>query len=339
MSDAERAVERVAQLRQVRRYTEAERTARDALVGDPQDADLLLELSAVLLSLDRPAEGLAAAEAAAAAEPENERAHRLRGLHLSRLGRHPEAVRAGYQSVTLAPDEPYAALGYATVLRKSGRLADALATAQRAAELSPTLVDAHLILAEVHDALGHRAAARASYQEILRLEPDHAVARHDLAVQDLRGHRAGAALRGLLDAGALDPTIDVLVANVGAVLWRVAYFLRLGMIGATVAVLASAGSGPAAVRVVTALVLLAAVGAGVVARRRLPSAAPSALVAALRAEVLLALSYLVLAAGFGIFVLVLVTGLGGLAVLNWAVAIVAMLLGVGANLVRRARRP
>lgn len=289
------------------------------------------------MSLDRPADGLAAAEAAAAAEPENERAHRLRGLHLSRLGRHPEAVRAGYQSVILAPDEPYAALGCATVLKRSGRLADALATARRAVELCPTVVDAHLIQAEVHDALGHRAAARAAYQEVLRLEPDHALARHDLAVHDLRVHRAGAALRGLLDAGAMDPTIDVLVGNVGAVMWRVAYWLRLGMIGATVAVLASIGFGPVAVRVVAAVVLVAAVGAGVVTHRRLPAAAPSALVAALRADVLLVLTYLVLVAGFGVFVLVLVTGLGGLAVLNWAVVIAAMLLGVVANLVRRAR--
>jgi tetratricopeptide (TPR) repeat protein len=338
VSEAERAVERVAALRRIGRCPEAERSARDALAGRPQHAGLLRELSATLLSLDRPADGLAAAEAAAAAEPENERAHLLRALHLSALGRHPEAVWAGYQAVTLAPEEPYAALGYATVLRAAGRLADALATARRAVELSPTLVDAHLILARVHDTLGHSAAARAAYEEVLRLEPDHALARHDLAVQDLRGNRAGAALRGLLDAGALDPTIDVLVRNVGAVLWRVASWVRAGLIVATIAVLASIETGPAAVRTVAAVVLVAAVVAGVVARRRLPASAPPALLAALRADVLLVLTYLVSTAGLGVLVLVLVTGRGELAALNWPVVIALVLLAVLVSLVRRARR-
>jgi hypothetical protein len=50
------------------------------------------------------------------------------------------------------------------------------------------------------------------------------------------------------------------------------------------------------------------------------------------------LTYLVSTAGLGVLVLVLVSGRGELAALNWPVVIALVLLAVLVSLVRRARR-
>ena len=53
------------------------------------------------------------------------------------MDRHAEAVAAGYRCVQLAPNDPFAATGYARVLQRAGRLADAQQVARRVVELAP----------------------------------------------------------------------------------------------------------------------------------------------------------------------------------------------------------
>jgi tetratricopeptide (TPR) repeat protein len=340
VTGAEAAAERVDHLRRLNRLDDAEREARAALAAEPEDQALLCALAIVLLDAKRYPEGLAAAEAAAAAAPDREHPHRLRGLLLSRLGRHPEALHAGYHAVSLAPDNVNAALGYATVLRAAGRLPDALQVARRAVSLDPNFADSHLVVADISDSLGHRAAARAAYQEVLRLEPDHALARHDLAVHDLRAGRTGNALRGLVDAGAMDPTIAPLVSNMAAVLWTLTSRLRVGLIIATLATLVTLGeNSPAAARVIAALVVLATGGAGWWTLKDIPPHSRQALRAALRSDVWLSLTCLLLAAGLGIYLMIPITGHAYLAAFSWlilaALAVLTLLVRVGRRLRRR----
>ena len=128
------AIERIDNLRALRRFGDAEHLIRTALATEPQDALLLWRLSAVLLGTERVAEGLHAAKAAVAADSQDPDAHRLHALLLTASNRHQEATHAGYAAVTLAPQHAHTVTVYAHVLRCAGRSADAAAVARRAVE-------------------------------------------------------------------------------------------------------------------------------------------------------------------------------------------------------------
>jgi hypothetical protein len=121
------AIERIDNLRALRRFGDAEHLIRTALATEPQDALLLWRLSAVLLGTERVAEGLQAAKAALAADPQDPDAHRLHALLLTASNRHQEATHAGYAAVTLAPQHAHTVTVYAHVLRCAGRSAAAVA--------------------------------------------------------------------------------------------------------------------------------------------------------------------------------------------------------------------
>ncbi|MHA6785869.1 tetratricopeptide repeat protein [Pseudonocardia saturnea] len=334
---------RVAQLRTLRRYDDAEREARRGLAAEPGDADLLMELAAVLLAQRRGADGLAVADAALAAAPQAERAHRIRAALLAQLGRHAEALQSGYTAVSLAPEEPWAALGYATVLQQAGRLDDAHQVALRAVSLAPEEPAVHLRLADIASDRGDSGTARAAYQETLRLDPDNAAARHDLAVLDLSGRRPGRALRGLVEAGRLDPSIPVVLGNVGAVLWRLSWRVRVFLFVATLLVVGTTGetdpTQPSVrARVCGVLVLLAAAGIGWWAARDLPSQAVPVVRAALRADRPLTITFWALGLCLLVYAAVAVTG-----VVLFASAVVLVLgllavLAVGVGLFRKRHR-
>ena len=90
--------------------------------------------------------------------------------------------------------------------------------------------------------LGDRATARRAYAETLRLNPEHAAARHDLAVLDARAHRPGRALAGLVAAGRLDPTLPEVLRTVTAVCWQLSWRIRmLFFVGTLVTIGATGG--------------------------------------------------------------------------------------------------
>jgi tetratricopeptide (TPR) repeat protein len=334
--------QRVEHLRELGRLDEAEREARAGLAEEPQDAALLAALAAVLLGAQRHAEGLAAADAAAAAAPQDERVHRLRALLLSGLGRHREALLAGYAAVSLAPDEPYAATGYARVLQGAGRLADAAQVAHRVVALAPNAAGSHYLLADITSDLGDRRTARAAYTEALRLDPQHAAARHDLAVLDARAHRPARALKGLIEAGAMDPSMPQVLQTVTAVLWQLSWRLRIWLIVATLVALGTGAregaSGPA--RLVAMVILVASAGLAWWTVRDLPARTRPVVAAALRTDGPLRFTYLATTACIAVYVVIAATGLGVLAGLVWLVLALLGWLTLVVRIVRsrRARR-
>lgn len=338
---------RVSQLRVLGRLDDAERAARTGLAAEPQDAALLVELSAVLLDAGRPADGLPAADAAVALAPEAERAHRLRALLLARLGRHVEATHAAYASVSLAPEEPYAALAYATVLQQAGRLDDAMSVARRAVELAPEEASAHLRLADIasdRDRPGDRDLARRAYAETLRLDPTNAAARHDLAVLDLHTRHTGQALRGLVEAGGMDPSIPVVLGNVAAVLWRLSWRMRILMLIGAFVVLATSSGSPdpsvptGAARIAAALVFAAAAFLAWRSSRDLPPNTGTVVRAALRRDRPLAFTYVALVLCGGVYLAVVVSGVAQVALVAWVVLLLLALVAVVVGLFRRFRR-
>ena len=59
--------------------------------------------------------------------------------------------------------------------------------------------------------------ARRAYEETLRLAPDHAMARNNLAVLELRRGRIGQGMRGVADALRLAPAMSAARANIDVV--------------------------------------------------------------------------------------------------------------------------
>jgi tetratricopeptide (TPR) repeat protein len=332
--------ERAEHLRMIGRLADAEHAARTALAEDPQDARHLGTLSAVLLSAQRHEEGLAVADAAVGAAPEDERAHRLRALHLMALDRSAEAVQAGYACVTLLPDEPAAASCYARALQAAGRTGDALRVAHRVVALAPNSAGSHLLLADIASDLPDprsRATARSAYEETLRLDPENALARHDLAVLDARGHRPARALRGLIDAGRMDPGEPAILPTVAAVVWQLSWRLRIWLIVATLGTLI-AGDTPAGARIAGGVVLLASALLAWWTGRDLPRRTLPVVRAAVRTDRPLAVTCLALAYCLLIYVVIVVTGSGWLGATVWVVLVGLGWLALVIRLVRRRRR-
>jgi tetratricopeptide (TPR) repeat protein len=331
------AARRAEHLRLVGRLAEAEDVARAALAQSPQDPALLNALAGVLYAAGRHGEGLEAADALVAAWPEGESGHRLRSMHLLLLGRHDEAVLAGYACVTLRPDDAAAAGCYASALQAAGRLADALQVAQRVVRLDPTAASSHLLLADIASGLRDprsRDIARSAYEQALGLDPDNAVARHDLAVLDSRSHRPACALAGLVDAGRMDPALPDVLCTVAAVLWQLSWHLRMFLLVATL-VMFGVGTSPTGARIAAALTLAGAAGLTWWAGRDLPRGTLPVARAALRTDRPLAATWLTLATCLLVQGAVLVTGLGLLAALTW---LVLGALGALALVVRLRRR-
>lgn len=288
------AAERAGYFNTLKRYPDAERVARDALAQTPEHPRLLLELAVALWGADRAEEALDVCQAAIAAAPEEERGYRVHALVLLKLGRHDEAIEAASVAVRLAPHGPYPADTMSLVLYRAGHLRPAYAEARRHITLDPHNPDGHCRVGAILTDVKDYALARQAYQEALRLNPEHALARNNLARVELLTGRTAKALRGFLDSGRADPTLPV-VRQVAAVLWRLSRRLRLWMFASGFAMLFGAipwrQPGPA-IRVVAAVELLVV---GLVAwhgRRALPDGAGRAARAALRSDFVLAVVYL-----------------------------------------------
>ena len=324
-SEVEQAVLRSSHLRQLDRLDDAEQVVRTALASQPHDATLLAELASVLLRANRYTEGLQVSSALIAAAPDSERGHRLYALMLSYLDRHAEAMPAAFVAVQLNPNEPLVALCYAIVLKRAGRLVEAEQTARKAIELDPSSADSHFQLADVLSERGQWDGARAAYLETLRLQPGHATARHDLAVLDVNTHRLTPALRGLIDAGALDPKLSQVLRNVRTLLWQLAWRLRIGLLIVTFTTMLICAAGPPGLaRTAATVVLLLGVAAGWWYVRRLPGQTATVAKEALRGDLPLALTGFSLAVCTALYLVVLVTGS-----VRYLVLVYPVLIGLG----------
>jgi tetratricopeptide (TPR) repeat protein len=336
------ALERAENLRLLGRLDDAERTLRDALAATPDDPDLLGALGWVLYTADRPAEGLAAAEAALGRAPQHGDFHRLRAALLSELNRHAEAVQASSTAVSLAPQDPATARAHARVLSRAGRLREAADAARHAVALAPESAAAHFTLADISDDLGDRRTARRAYEEALRLDPQNAVARHDLAVLDANTRHPVRALRGLVEAGMLDPTLPIVIRTITAVLWKLSWRLRMLFVVATIACVAASGPRPdeptwsARIAAAVALLVIGLLAWWTV--RSLPGRTRPAALAALRTDRPLRVTYLAITVCGLLILAVAVTGLGVFAGLVWLTLGLLGVLALVVRVVRRVRR-
>jgi tetratricopeptide (TPR) repeat protein len=334
-------LERIDDLRAIGRSSEAEALLRTALLEEPQDSQLLWRLAAVLLVAKRPAEGVAAAAAAVAADPENPNAHRLHGLLLAELGYLPQALHAAYTAVTQAPEHAHTSVAYSYVLGCARRYPDAAAVARRAVELAPHDTEPHAQVGDIALMSGDRATARRAYSEVLRLDPAHAGARRNLAALDHVGHRPREALRGLVEAGRMDPDVPEVLTLVTAVMWQLSWRMRIGLVVALIPLLiisTTSDSAPWPTRIVgVAIIVLAGVAAWW-HLRELPHGTHTVVFAAIRRDGLLVVTYVFIAICLLAYVVVAITGYAPAAAIIWPLAILLAVIAVLSRMLTAARR-
>jgi len=202
-----------------------------------------------------------AAGQALASNPDSEWAHRLQSLALHKLGRHTDAIQAAREAVRLAPHQwqQYVVLVTAMIPRLDLFRAEATWAADRAVELAPQHAETHLTRGVLAGAQGNLVDAERNYREALRLDPENAAARNNLATIQLRGNDLEAATAGFAAALAENPRLQVARDNIDLVCRRVLRGARLAaqtvFIGAAFVTLSSEG-GPAFPATVAGLLVL-----------------------------------------------------------------------------------
>lgn len=182
-------VQRAALLADLGRYDDAVTELQSALSFRADDAQALTLLARVYLAALRPEPALAAADAAAAAAPDQVAPLVVRGHALIDLNRFAEAAQTAEQLLALGPDDGYALRSAAAILSESRNGQEALNIAWRAVEVAPEEPQSHLVLSLVAARLGLFDLAERAYREALRLDPTLGDAPQDVGVIGLERRR------------------------------------------------------------------------------------------------------------------------------------------------------
>ncbi|MCI4063085.1 tetratricopeptide repeat protein [Micromonospora sp. R77] len=290
-------LQRAQLLAELGRYDEAAGELAPAIAAHPTDSSALTMLARVHLAAGRSAEARAAADAAVAAAPGVIPPLVARGLALVDLREFRAAAATADEILALGPADAYAQRSAAAILAGSRNGQPALDAAWRGVELAPEAPQAHLVLGLVAARLELFDLAERAYREALRLDPQLAVARHDMGVIRLEQRRYAEALEHLAEAVALDPARPDAGRTISDGLRRlVLYGAGWSLIGTVlVAFLAPAGAGTSRL-----FAALAAVGGALVVWRfaaGLPGLARTILPGLLRSDHTLALAVGAVAAG------------------------------------------
>lgn len=137
-----------------------------------------LELGRVHLDQGRPAEALAAFQAATGADPKSVRAWNNLGIALQSLERLDEAVRAFHHTLSLDPAYALAHFNLARIHHLRGEAKLALEHAQTAVRLDERMVEGWLLVGDIHRRARETQPALAAYAMAVRAAPASAKARN-----------------------------------------------------------------------------------------------------------------------------------------------------------------
>lgn len=173
--------------RQAGNYRDAETLYRATLAGNPDSWMAHHNLGRILSRKpDGLTEAIAQFEAALRLKPDHARAQYSLGVALQRVGRTSEAVPHLEAAIRLEPGNfllvsaSHYLLGD-ILANTPGRLDEAIAHLEEAIRRRPLIAETHNRLGEALLAADRRDAARREFGEALRLQPDYAAARENLA--------------------------------------------------------------------------------------------------------------------------------------------------------------
>jgi tetratricopeptide (TPR) repeat protein len=243
------------------RHEQAKAELAKALADDPASTEAWCLLAQCEQKAGDVNAMLYAAGQALASNPDSEWAHRLQSLALHKLNRHQEAIAAGREAVRLAPNQwqQYVVLVTAMIPRLDLFRAEAIWAADRAVELAPLHAETHLTRGVLAGAQGNLVEAERNYREALKLDPENAAARNNLATIQLRGNDLEGATAGFAAALAENPRLQVARDNIDLVCRRVLRGARLAaqavFVGAAFITLSSV-SGPGLPETVAGLLVV-----------------------------------------------------------------------------------
>ncbi|EMD9441700.1 glycosyltransferase family protein [Burkholderia cepacia] len=162
------------------RLDEAEQAFGQALLIEPQSADVLTDLGNLLRVLGRHAEAELAYRLAITVRTDSVLAHANLGAILVDMQRLPEAEAASRQALALCPDHPEAHYNLGVALQNLDRLPEAEAAYRDAIRCRPDLPQPHNNLGCVLRAQGRHDEAMAVFAEALSLAPDMAEVHYNL---------------------------------------------------------------------------------------------------------------------------------------------------------------
>lgn len=162
------------------RLDEAEQAFGQALLIEPQSADVLADLGNLLRVLGRQAEAELAYRLAITVRADFVLAHANLGAILVDMQRLPEAEAASRQALMLCPDHPEAHYNLGVALQNLDRLPEAEAAYRDAIRCRPGLPQPHNNLGCVLRAQGRHDEAMAVFADALSLAPDMAEVHYNL---------------------------------------------------------------------------------------------------------------------------------------------------------------
>ena len=104
----------------------------------------------------------------------------LRGVALSQLGRHSDALHSLQRAVQLQPLSPMFRHNFGRALQAAGQLEAAQVTFEQVLRQIPDFPEAHFNLANVIKSRGNTPAAIVAYENLLKLAPQHPRVRYNL---------------------------------------------------------------------------------------------------------------------------------------------------------------
>ncbi len=217
------------------RPKEATRVLIAALEQSPDDVECLCLLAQSYLAAMTGALGGSAAtpsaQQAVELNPDDSHAWRLLSICYTRMGWHEQARDAARRARTASPHDwvSHTVVAHADASAKLIS-SDTHASVAEAIRLAPNQPEVHFAAGHVAQASNKTTAAVAHFEQTLSLDPDHAGARNNLALIQMRRGNAGRAAAGFASMLAQNPNSDLALRNLRATGFsalRIVYFILI----------------------------------------------------------------------------------------------------------------
>jgi protein O-GlcNAc transferase len=189
----------------LRRWDDAERSLRQAIMLDSGHAAALDNLGIALAQLGKREEAVDCFQKSAQANPQNAAAFENLGITLAKLARFDEAAASFQRAIELDPRRAECYLQLADVRTKQARYAAAEAVYRQALDVQHDSAIALAQLGNVVKAQGRREEAIEYYQRSLQLVPQQPMTLNNLGVAQLEQGRLELAVVALESAIRLKP--------------------------------------------------------------------------------------------------------------------------------------